>query len=110
MAESLELIDRVRVPDDKVGELEELPGRMNALESQFVEFRRELRSEFSALRRDCDATLERRFGEQVEMLDERFAQMDQQFAQVTKDLAVLRKDTGMLRTGIGTVLRKLDAR
>jgi hypothetical protein len=40
--------------------------------------------------------LEKRFREQAEMLDERFAL-------VNKDLAVLRKD-------VGTILKKLDAR
>jgi VIT1/CCC1 family predicted Fe2+/Mn2+ transporter len=44
------LAERVEVVEMRVGALEELPGRMAAVESQIVELRTELRGEFSAVR------------------------------------------------------------
>ena len=49
---------------------------------------------------DFDKILEKRFREQAEMLDERFAGMNEQFA-------VVRKELGILREGMGIILKKL---
>jgi hypothetical protein len=46
------LTERVEVLEMEVGSLKELPARMSAVESQIVELRAEMRSEFSAVRGD----------------------------------------------------------
>jgi hypothetical protein len=46
------LTDRVKVLEMKLGELEELPARVAAVESQIVQLRTEMRSEFSAVRQE----------------------------------------------------------
>ena len=43
------LAERVEVVEMRVGALEELPGRMAAVESQILELRTEMRGEFSAV-------------------------------------------------------------
>jgi vacuolar-type H+-ATPase subunit H len=46
------LIERVEVVEMRVGALEELPARMAAVESQIVQLRTEMHSEFSAVRKE----------------------------------------------------------
>ena len=48
----LDLTARIEVLEAKVDKLEELPGRVAALESQIVHLRTEMRDEFSAVRSD----------------------------------------------------------
>jgi len=46
------LAERVEVVEMRVGALEELPARMAAVESQIVQLRTEMHSEFSAVRQE----------------------------------------------------------
>jgi hypothetical protein len=58
-----------------------------------------------------DKTLEFRFREQAEMLDQRFTQvheqMDQNFALVRGDIGAIQKDISILREGMKIILQKL---
>jgi chromosome segregation ATPase len=77
------LVERRRL-EQKVGNLESLPDRVAAVESQILQLRSELRVEFSAIRQHLDhhdkrfAQVDRRF----DQVDRRFDQVDQRFDQV----------------------------
>jgi hypothetical protein len=49
------LAQRVKIVEEKVEKLETLPARVAAVESQILQLRDEMRSEFSAVRREFDA-------------------------------------------------------
>jgi predicted nucleic acid-binding Zn-ribbon protein len=49
---SRDLAGRVELLEERVTALEQLPGRMSALESQIVQLRSEMRAEFSAVRQE----------------------------------------------------------
>jgi hypothetical protein len=69
------LTERVEVLEMNVGLLEELPARVSAVESQIVQLRTEMRSEFSAVRQemgDLGATLRQ---EMRELNDQTLSQM-----------------------------------
>ena len=52
------LARRVEILEEKVGALERLPGRMDALELQIMQFREEVRVEFSAIRQEAAASMD----------------------------------------------------
>jgi septation ring formation regulator EzrA len=125
------LTDRVGILEEQVEKLEGWPEAVRSLTSQFSQLSVRVRDEFSAMRKEWEAKLDKRFREQAEMLDERFAQVDQrfvqvdqrfvqvdqrfaqvdrQFAQVHKQLTALRKDVGTVHRGVGTILTMLRER
>ena len=110
MAAPRSLTDRVGILEEKVEQLEGLPEAVRALTSQFAQLSVRVQDEFSAIRKEWDAKLDKRFREQAEMLDERFAQVDGRFAQVHKQVAALRKDVGTVHRGVGTILEMLEER
>jgi DNA anti-recombination protein RmuC len=110
MAAPRSLTDRVGILEEKVEKLDGLPEAVHSLTSQFSQLSVRVQDEFSASRKEWDAKLDKRFREQAEMLDERFAQVDQRFAQVHKQLAALRKDVGTVHRGVGTILKMLEER
>jgi archaellum component FlaC len=111
------LRDRVGILEEQVEKLEGLPEAVRSLTSQFSQLSVRVQDQFSVMRKEWDAKLDKRFREQAEMLDERFAQVDERFAQVDqrfvqvhKQLAALRKDVGTVHRGVGTILKMLEER
>ena len=78
------LTERIEILEQKVGNLESLPDRVAAVESQILQLRSELKVEFSAIRQHLDhhderfAQVDRRF----DQVDRRFDQVDQRFDQL----------------------------
>jgi predicted nucleic acid-binding Zn-ribbon protein len=124
MAAPRSLEDRVGILEEKVTKLEGLPEAVRSLTSQISQLSVRVEDGFSAMRKEWDAKLDKRFHEQAEMLDERFAQVDQRFAkvderfakvderfaQVHKQMAALRKDVGTVHRGVRTILTMLEER
>ena len=89
MADGSDLADRVRVLEGKVGKLEELPGRMDALESQFVQFRQEMHGEFSAFKKEIRDEIRNEFREFGELMDKRFALTNKAIRDTRRHMLVL---------------------
>ena len=96
MAMPKSLKDRVGILEEQMGKLEGLSEAVGSLTLQISQLSTRMDNGFSAIRMEWNATLERRFREQAEMLDERFAQ-------VNGDLTALRNEVGTLRTEVGTL-------
>ena len=67
------LDERVEILEKKVGDLEKLPARMDAVESQILQLRGEMRDGFSAI-------------------DRRFAGLDQRFDETNRHMRVLHEE------------------
>ena len=68
------LDERVEILEQKVGDLQSLPARMDALESQILQLRGEMRDGFSAIR------------EKLEQHDQRFDQTDRHIRVLHEDV------------------------
>ena len=101
MAMPKSLKDRVGILEEQMGTLEGLPEAVGSLTLQISQLSTRMDNGFSAIRMEWNATLERRFREQAEMLDERFAQ-------VNGDLTALRTEVGTLRTEVGTLRTEVN--
>ena len=110
MAMLKSLKDRVGILEEQMGTLEGLPEAVGALTLQISQLSTRMDDEFSAIRLEWDATLERRFREQAEMLDERFAQVNGDLSALRTEVGTLGKDLRIVREGVGLILKKLDTR
>jgi outer membrane murein-binding lipoprotein Lpp len=80
--------------------LEELPARMDRLESQIVQLRAENRAEFSAIRGDIATLHSRTDGLQTDVtgLRSEVGELRSEVGELRNDVGELRNDVGSLRT------------
>ena len=103
MAMLKSLKDRVGILEEQMGTLEGLPEAVGSLTLQISQLSTRMDDEFSAIRLEWDATLERRFREQAEMLDERFAQVNGDLSALRTEIGTLGTEVGTLRSEVGTL-------
>ena len=103
MAMLKSLKDRVGILEEQMGTLEGLPEAVGSLTLQISQLSTRMDNGFSAIRMEWNATLERRFREQAEMLDERFAQVNGDLSALRTEVGTLRTEVGTLRTEVGTL-------
>ena len=94
------LTQRVEILEQKVGDLQELPTRMAAVESQVLQLREEIRVEFSAIRNRFDGV-----DQQFKGIDQQFKGIDQRFEEAKRHMQMLHEDLvtriSMIREGGG---------
>ena len=95
------LTQRVEILEQKVGDLQELPTRMVAVESQILQLREEIHVEFSAIRNRFDGIDQRLDGgdqrfvaidQRFDAIDRRFDIIDQRFEETWRHMQMLHDD------------------
>jgi len=102
------LTQRVEILEQKVGDLQELPARMTAVESQILQLREETHVEFSAIRSRFDGVdqrldgadqrfvaIDKRFDaidKRFDAIDRRFDVIDQRFEETRRHMQMLHED------------------
>ena len=81
------LTERVEILEQKVGDLQLRPARLDALESQILQLRGEMRDEFSAIRERLE-----NHGRQFEAIDQRFESIDRRFEETHRFMRVLHEE------------------
>jgi outer membrane murein-binding lipoprotein Lpp len=85
--------------------LEELPARMDRLESQIVQLRAENRAEFSAIRGDIATLHSRTDGLQTDVtgLRSEVGELRSEVGELRSEVGELRNDVGELRNDVGSL-------
>ena len=78
------LEDRIETLEQKVGDLEKLPARMDAMESQILQLRGEMRDGFSAI--------DKRFGETDRQMRTLHEEMLTKFGETNRHMRVLHEE------------------
>jgi hypothetical protein len=81
------LAERVEILEQKVGDLQTLPDRVGALESQILQLRSEMHDGFSAILLRLDGHDQRFVG-----VDQRFDQIDVRFEETHRFMRVLHEE------------------
>jgi chromosome segregation ATPase len=88
------LKERVEILEQKVGDLQVLPERVAAVESQILQLRSEMRGEFSAIREHLEQH-DRKFDavdQRFDAVDRRFEGIDQRFEESNRTMRVLHEE------------------
>ena len=97
------LTERVEILEQKVGDLQEPPGRMANVESQILQLRGEMRDGFSAIHARLAAHDER-----FESIDRRFVAIDQRFDAMDRRFDAMDRRFDVVDQRFDAIMQGLD--